>query len=396
MKAKVQEYQTIYDIALQYCGSVDAAVAILLLNNKTSEAILAGEELLLPEANDAQILSWITANNVSIATAVTPNDYLPAPTPEPEPDPTCDPATVTLFSLPFLTVNSGGAQNIRVLREDLSPATIVSTNEGDIIIDFPDECATFEELLSTKDWATQIAPNLNDEQINDASVPYEVKYVNGTMIETDLQAPGSPLVVIVPNPLAPSGIAYFEPNDSAYPLPSFEDYDDGWREVNGVFRRTKPVYAIYCQKLNISSTEPRITLQFNNVHGTTDRYTREDGSTTPVTTDQVIVRDHLTGKEWIEWQITPNLWVDLLNEAYARGWFLPSQQEFISVRNNSSGTVDMLGRIMITSSQAQVFGTTNPANTTNYLGSNNLQVPYSSYDKSVARRTMLLVRNGTF
>jgi hypothetical protein len=313
-----------------------------------------------------------------------------------------------------------GDTNFLITDADETPLTILSVIDGVIRVDTG--CPTLCEQISESDWET-IKNCLNEQQIEDVTAdlcetcnPVEIS-VNGDLEVTAAAGTSSNITTInqsstpiVPmainvtgndieiqvNVPEPSGIAYFEPNDMAYPLPSFADYDDGWREVNGVFRRTKPAYAIYCQKLNISSIEPRITLQFNNVHGTTDRYTREDGSITPVTTDQVIVRDHLTGKEWIEWQITPNLWVDLLNEAYARGWFLPSQQEFISVRNNSSGTVDMLGRIMITSSQAQVFGTTNPANTTNYLGSNNLQVPYASYDKSLSRRTMLLVRNGTF
>lgn len=82
MKAKVQEYQTIYDIALQYCGSVDAAIDILLLNNKPNEALAAGEELLIPSAFDAQILSWINSNKVSISTALLPNEFLPAPPPQ--------------------------------------------------------------------------------------------------------------------------------------------------------------------------------------------------------------------------------------------------------------------------------------------------------------------------
>lgn len=82
MNAKVQEYQTIYDIALQYCGSVDAAIDILLLNNKPNEELAAGEELLIPSAFDAQILNWINSNKVSISTAVLPNEFLPSSPPQ--------------------------------------------------------------------------------------------------------------------------------------------------------------------------------------------------------------------------------------------------------------------------------------------------------------------------
>ncbi len=70
MTAIVKSGQSIWDIAIQYCGSADAAFSISRLNNISLTADLtAGAELELPEVIDAAVVKYYTNNGIEPATA---------------------------------------------------------------------------------------------------------------------------------------------------------------------------------------------------------------------------------------------------------------------------------------------------------------------------------------
>jgi len=72
MTAIVKSGQSIWDIAIQYCGSADAAFSISRLNNISLTADLtAGAELELPEVIDAAVVKYYTNNGIEPATGVT-------------------------------------------------------------------------------------------------------------------------------------------------------------------------------------------------------------------------------------------------------------------------------------------------------------------------------------
>jgi hypothetical protein len=282
---------------------------------------------------------------------------------------------------------------------DCAPATYQLTLEGEpisgasglipsgtsapiAIDDFVGACDPVEISVNGDLEVTAAAgTSSNITTINQSSAPVVPMAVNvtGNNIEIKVNVP------------APSGIAYFEPNDMAYPLPSFADYDDGWRVTNNLFKYPKPTYPIYFQTLDNAAADPSRTLLYDNIHGTKDRFTLVDG--TPVSSlgsTGIPIRDHLTRREWIASAITARPWLDLLLEAFARGYFLPSQAEFISFRDIASNAMLVSG--MQPTAQGQAFGTTDPSNTINFFGSSNAQVPYTSFAKGTNRPTTLLCK----
>lgn len=69
--------QSIFDIAVQHCGSVDAAYPIARLNGLPLDAtLLAGQALLVPELTDRRVVEELKRRGVSVGSA-----YSPAPAP---------------------------------------------------------------------------------------------------------------------------------------------------------------------------------------------------------------------------------------------------------------------------------------------------------------------------
>jgi len=70
MRIKVQDKQTIFDIALQYTGSIDAVNEILIANKKQDDTLLVGEELTIPNVYNNAVATYFKERGKVIATAV--------------------------------------------------------------------------------------------------------------------------------------------------------------------------------------------------------------------------------------------------------------------------------------------------------------------------------------
>lgn len=188
------------------------------------------------------------------------------------------------------------------------------------------------------------------------------------------------------------GISYFDPNRAAHPIQSYADYDDGWRVLNNQFYVTNPEFPLYEQRLDPTD---HTKLMFPNIWGNYERYTRLDGSLTPPTAG-VVVRDHLTKRDWVNINLLSTSWEQNLINAFSNGFFLPSREEFFSVRaNNVTNAIVMMGVNMHVGGQGQRFGTTNPSNITQSFLSNNTQNSFASVLKSTNRPTGILCRIGS-
>jgi len=72
MKIIVKDNQTIYDIALQYAGSLEAVIDILEANGKTDTTLLIGEELEIPSVVKNKIVEFFFSSLTTVATLRTP------------------------------------------------------------------------------------------------------------------------------------------------------------------------------------------------------------------------------------------------------------------------------------------------------------------------------------
>ncbi len=70
-KYTVLDRQSIFDIAVQECGSNETAFEIALLNNKSVvDDLVTGEELTLPEQTQKRIAEHFAYNHLTPATAL--------------------------------------------------------------------------------------------------------------------------------------------------------------------------------------------------------------------------------------------------------------------------------------------------------------------------------------
>jgi len=72
MKVIVKDNQTIWDIAVQYAGSVEAVIDILEANGKLTTVLLIGEELVIPEVLVQNIANFFESRGLIVATTATP------------------------------------------------------------------------------------------------------------------------------------------------------------------------------------------------------------------------------------------------------------------------------------------------------------------------------------
>lgn len=68
-RIRVQNFQTIYDIAIQHAGSIDSVVEILSQNGKSSADLLVDEELIIPSIHNQEIVDYFADRAISIATS---------------------------------------------------------------------------------------------------------------------------------------------------------------------------------------------------------------------------------------------------------------------------------------------------------------------------------------
>jgi hypothetical protein len=72
MTAPVLNRQSLFDLALQHCGSVEAAIDIALLNGLSlSDSLEVGSELLLPPVLNKPVADYYRNRNITPATALT-------------------------------------------------------------------------------------------------------------------------------------------------------------------------------------------------------------------------------------------------------------------------------------------------------------------------------------
>jgi len=68
-KIKVQDNQTIFDIALMYTGSIDTVMDILLHNGKVDDTLYVNEILVIPTVINQAIVDYISKNKVVMTTS---------------------------------------------------------------------------------------------------------------------------------------------------------------------------------------------------------------------------------------------------------------------------------------------------------------------------------------
>jgi hypothetical protein len=282
--------------------------------------------------------------------------------------PPCDPATVQINGEEVATVASGGMVNIAVENESGTPLGAFDEETGVWVVPDCPPCDPVEISVNGDLEVTAAAgtsSNITTIDQNSAPVVPMAVNVSGNDIEIQVNVP------------EPSGIAYFEPNDMAYPLPSFADYDDGWRVNQGIFRNVKPAYPLYVQSLNPLAPIPDISLTHPNKYGTLNpdgthaRYTRIGGSTTPWDGVEPIfdIEDHLMGRTlrrlsnsgiFRTWEVSLDLLV-------ADGFYKPSQQEWFAMKNQNSTDITIMGILISLAGHNEWTGTTDRANTANAM-----------------------------
>jgi hypothetical protein len=65
----VQERQTLFDIAIRYCGDVGAIFEIMQLNDVSITDALSGQTLTVPDTYARRITDYYQSNNIEPATA---------------------------------------------------------------------------------------------------------------------------------------------------------------------------------------------------------------------------------------------------------------------------------------------------------------------------------------
>lgn len=70
MKVKVLDGQSLFDIAIQHCGDVQAVYDIAVLNNMSiTDDVELGKYLIVPESFDKDISTYMKQKNITPKTA---------------------------------------------------------------------------------------------------------------------------------------------------------------------------------------------------------------------------------------------------------------------------------------------------------------------------------------
>jgi len=182
-------------------------------------------------------------------------------------------------------------------------------------------------------------------------------------------------------PIVPDGVAFQQITPSQYT--SYLSGDEGWRVQNGIFAYTPPTNPKVYAELDYSSANFWYVLKnplvVNGVSSTT-RFVDVNGIQAFSSTgnaDQVVI-DKLTGRMWLRNRVGNNQWATFISNALTYSivvngitysdWYLPSQNEFISLYQDYATTpinVDSLtsANILSTSFSSQT-STTNATLTT--------------------------------
>lgn len=135
-----------------------------------------------------------------------------------------------------------------------------------------------------------------------------------------------------------SGIAYqFGGTHWSGQSTSYRTGDEGDLYGASWFSYAPPVYPTHYARLGANRT----TLESNNIHGNTDRFTDRSGGQTY---SDDIVQDHLTGIEWYRVLQTAATWNDAIDGAESMSvggntdWHLPPSRVLDIIANDASGS----------------------------------------------------------
>jgi len=71
MTIEIQKHQTLMDIAIQYCGTVEALAELAALNDlETTDDLTPGEYLLIPVIYEERVEKYFSDNNIQPVTAI--------------------------------------------------------------------------------------------------------------------------------------------------------------------------------------------------------------------------------------------------------------------------------------------------------------------------------------
>lgn len=195
-----------------------------------------------------------------------------------------------------------------------------------------------------------------------------------------------------------SGIEYFEPNKILFDNISYATYDAKWRIDNNLYANTPPINPIYKQELDFSSADPFNTLLHDNIFNNKIRFTDNLGSAiTAITNDDSEIYDHLTGRIYVFISNGSSFrnWVDALALKQAIGLYVPSREEYMSLKD-----MRVAGLIRINNINADLLGgsrhpwtcNVNLANTAHAIRLDNNSLPTLSLDRTSTSRTFMYVK----
>lgn len=191
--------------------------------------------------------------------------------------------------------------------------------------------------------------------------------------------------------LALEGIQYFEPNLQEQYAVNAEDYDAGWRKINGVWTAARPAAPAIIQQLDAGAVDPFNTLLFDNVFGNKYRFTREDGSQTPPGTNDTVI-DHLTGRLYLKGDASYRDFATAAALNQATGFYLLTQQEYFSLSELLNNNITIMGVNFSTSTHQSWSCSNEPGDTTRSIILNNNSYPIVSTAKTNTRRTPIYVK----
>lgn len=338
MKIIVKQDQTIYDVALQYAGSLEAVVSILVANGKANTALLIGEELEIPDVLVARVAGFFNDKG-----------WVPATSPKPlDPDGWVPPA--------------GLDRKVNIFMN-----------------------GTFLDFVNAPSDLNVVVTDQNDVPI----VP-----ISGTVSGGVATFKVTDLPCALPTK---SGIAYREPNMSSITNTSYADYDAGWRSQNNAYVNVQPDNPLYFQDLDYTSLDPYNTLKFNNIHGNKHRFTDTLGANTPPTSiASSDFQDHLTGRHYFRRsQAAASFSISLSLQIGLEDAFIPSMDEWWSLKNTKTKHIIINGADITTALGGRPNWTcnTSESNVANAFTVNVADIyPTLEAQKSLARNSTLYVK----
>ncbi|WP_107039975.1 LysM peptidoglycan-binding domain-containing protein [Brumimicrobium mesophilum] len=250
MKITVKDNQTIYDIALQYAGSLEAVIDILEVNGKIDTTLLIGEELTIPSVLVPKISEFYSSSNLTVATSSTPlqvDGFVPPPSINRQVDILINGTPLIIVQAPttydLSLVDSVGSQvqvdlvGGQVVVPSLpcsgtGDATVnIRKENGDLIetilapVSTPTDYNVLNSVISIDNhsWEVGATDNLNLQVVDSNNDPVTTTKVGNNLVVGDL--PCTPIVIQHSSAeLMSTGVTA-----------STADYDDGFYEAGRDF-----------------------------------------------------------------------------------------------------------------------------------------------------------------